>query len=374
MAIDQSSRINRRAVAIVVALLVAVASVVGLFFLVQSQTKSNGTGNYVGVWVTKDQLVAGATIASNDVQVLQRDPATLPSNYLDSGRSPIGQNILVATAPGTVLTQTTIAPTASSALSIPDGWVAMALPNSTTAGVGGYIQAGDHIDVLADATLTESGTGTATASHVIKYIVQDVRVLKTGSAAGGSSGASVIVVAVPRAQAEELAFFQYLPPPSSNQAYLFYVLRNANQSSKVDPHTGLAQAPIYLSSGPASPNLVQSETLTLNVIGEGQTATKALSNAQSAQQSLHDALVSAGIPSISITDNPAKFNNYATASSVSGTATAEATVVVAIPDATTLAEVIDVARKAGVTQSYSPPTATDQPITSSQMACLFAGC
>jgi Flp pilus assembly protein CpaB len=61
-----------------------------------------------------------------------------------------------------------------------------------------WIQPEDHIDVIID-----SGSGS------VRYAFQDVRVLKVGSqaaAGGATTSATVFVVELPRAQAEEMAF------------------------------------------------------------------------------------------------------------------------------------------------------------------------
>jgi len=367
MAIDRSSRVNRRAVAIVVALLVAVASVVGLFFLVQSQTKSNGTGSYVGVWITRDQLVAGATISSNDVQVVQRDPATLPTNYMDSGKVVIGQTMVVAAAPGTVLTQTTVATAQLPALSIPNDWVAMAIPNTPQLGVAGYVQNGDHIDIIADASQYASNPRFGLSNNLtVRYVLQDVTVLKTASA--GSSSSGYLVVALPRAQAEELAYLDAFKPASP---ILTYVLRNQAQSSTVDPHTGAPGPQIYLSSGPVAPNNPPGPTLTFSVSGQSGTATGALSAATDAQTKLHDAFTKANLPGGAISDGSVDLDVYSATTSAAVTDVAIATVTVDATDPTLSATAIDIARKFGAVVGYSPGNASDEQISSDQMNCLF---
>ena len=361
MAIDQSSGINRRALAIVVALFVAVASIVGLFILVQSQNKSgSGGGGNVGVWVTKTQLVAGATVGPNDVAVKQRDAGQLPSNYLDSTKTPVGQTILIAAAPETVLTQSTVAAAAIAPLAIPDNWVAMTIPNSSQLSVDGYVQAGDHIDVIVDAN-----GGAGADIPAVRYGFQDVTVLKVTDA-GAAAGGSLMVIAVPRAEAEELAYVEALPKPP----VLTYVLRNKDQSSKIDPHTGLPQPPIYLTTGPHNTGSQQPAQLLLQVNGEGTDATSALNDATQRQKKLHDALVKVGVAETSMTLSPITLNNF-TASSTLGPVTATANIVISVADPNTLREASDIARAAGIAQSYTPGSPVDTTLTSQQMNCLF---
>jgi Flp pilus assembly protein CpaB len=372
MSLDQSSGVNRRALAIVVALLVAVASVVGLFFLVQSQNKSNSTSNYVGVWVTKDQLAAGATIGANDVQVVQRDPAILPSNYLAAGASPVGQNLVVAAAPGTILTQSLVGSSSSPSLIIPDGWVAVAIPTAPSMGVAGYLQNGDHIDIIADASQFANGSGPA-----IRYVLQDVTVLKASPSGNSSSSApNLMVVAVPRAQAEEVTYLDalYAQVQKTNPGYtpFIYALRNANQSSKVNPHTGAAQPPIYLDSGSVNPNQTGAAQLVLSVSGQASNTTTALSNATNKQNQVVSALEKAGLASSSVQATPVQVDPYSVLSQNTGTVTVNATVVVNVPDSATLATALDTARSLGASIAMSPGTVSDQPISQSLMNCLFS--
>ena len=367
MALDQSSRVNRRVVAIVVALLVAVASVAGLFFLVQSQTKSNGTGNYVGVWVTTDQLVAGATISANDVQVVQRDPGTLPTNYMDSGKVVVGQTMVVAAAPGTVLTQTTVASAQLPALSIPNDWVAMAIPDSAQLGVAGYVQTGDHIDIIADASQYSSNPKAGLSNNLtVRYVLQDVIVLK--AAAAGSSSSGFLVVALPRAQAEELAYLDAFKPASP---ILTYVLRNQAQSSKIDPHTGQPGPQIYLSSGPVAPSNPATAMLTFSVSGQAGTATAAVKAATDAQTRLHAALNKANLPGGPFTDGPVSLDIYSASESVASTDIAIATITLDATDPAASATAIDIARKSGAVIGYAPGNYSDEQITSDQLSCLF---
>jgi hypothetical protein len=62
-----------------------------------------------------------------------------------------------------------------------------------------WVQPEDHIDFIVD-----TGLGS------VRYAFQDVRVLKVGNqasaAAGAAGGATVFVVELPRAQAEEMAY------------------------------------------------------------------------------------------------------------------------------------------------------------------------
>jgi Flp pilus assembly protein CpaB len=354
-------------VAIVVALVVAVASVVGLFFLVQAQTKSNGTGSYVGVWVTTDQLVAGATISTNDVQVVQRDPGTLPTNYMDSGKVVVGQTMVVAAAPGTVLTQTTVTAAQLPALSIPNDWVAMAIPDNPQLGVAGYVQSGDHIDIVADASQYSSNPKFGLSNNLtVRYVLQDVTVLK--AAAAGSSASGFLVVALPRAQAEELAYLDAFKPASP---ILTYVLRNQAQSSKIDPHTGAPGPQVYLSSGSVAPNNPATATLMFSVSGQASTATAAVKAATDAQTRLHDALNKANLPGGSFTDGRVNLDIYSASGSAASTDIAIATITVDATDPTASATAIDIARKSGAVIGYAPGNYSDEQITSQQLSCLF---
>ena len=122
----------------------------------------------------------------------------IPTGALSSPVEAIGKFATVELPNGTVMLPSFLSESVSSApqfcpdcLQIPTGDVAISIPYNPADAAGGYLVAGETIDILTDTT----GTGDLVYSFV------DVPVLKVGSVSGG---ANLIVVALPRGEAQAL--------------------------------------------------------------------------------------------------------------------------------------------------------------------------
>jgi hypothetical protein len=147
--------------------------------------------------------------------------------------TPLTANLLVADAASAKSAALTVQP-----LDIAPGNVAMAIPTDGGGGssnkpspdvvsVGQWIQPEDHIDMIID-----TGNGS------LRYGFQDVRVLKVGtfsaSAAGGSNGsATILIVELQRAQAEEMAYLIANKTSAGGGPHIIsYVLRGTKDKGK----------------------------------------------------------------------------------------------------------------------------------------------
>src|SRR5919198_3272483 len=72
-------------------------------------------------------------------------------------------------------------------LPIPKGWVAVTVPTSEQVGVGGYVQVGDRITMLA--TINTQILGQTPGRSVVLTVFRDVVVLRVGPATGNSASA-----------------------------------------------------------------------------------------------------------------------------------------------------------------------------------------
>jgi Flp pilus assembly protein CpaB len=263
MVVEQPGGANRRMLAIIAAVVVAAASIGGLLYYV-SQQSGGGGGNTVSVVIAATPLTAGTKVTADQVTVASRPAGQVPADAITSTDQVVGQYVNVNATAQTVVTQGMISSVAVSSaprLDIPNGYVAMAIPNDP-AGLNTYIQPEDHIDIL----VVSNQTG------IVRYSFQDVRVLRaagtsvssTNGAAASSTAATTtetttgsgIIVTLPRDQAEDLAWL-LTPPlgstaaaastgviPTNSQIYVLrYVLRNVDQSwdptgqSKTRPKT-----------------------------------------------------------------------------------------------------------------------------------------
>jgi Flp pilus assembly protein CpaB len=210
---------NNRVVVLVGAAIALVAFGLSLYVSHSGGGNAANTGQTVPVAVAKVDLLQGAQITPDEITVVpypatqvpvgsSPDGSSLLSKFLAVGVSrnqPLTGNLLVADANSARTAALTVQP-----LDIHPGYVAMAIPldgGGATAdkstpdqvSVGLWIQPEDHIDAIINGP----GTG-------VRYAFQDLRVLKVGDQAStgstGGGGATVFVVEVPRAQAEELAY------------------------------------------------------------------------------------------------------------------------------------------------------------------------
>ena len=154
MAIQSTNRSgSRRLFIAVVGLLVAAVGVLGTLYLAHNQENNTAgsSGPQMTVVVAARNLPAGHQIQASDLAKMQVSANSAPFQAFTDLNTPIGQYTVaevyksqVLTLAMTVRAASTPARTAAP-LALPDGNVAMAIPNSDQVGAGGYIQPGDHI-------------------------------------------------------------------------------------------------------------------------------------------------------------------------------------------------------------------------------------
>ena len=106
-------------------------------------------------------------------------------------------------------------------LPIPKGWIAVTVPTSEQVGVGGYVQVGDRITMLA--TINTSAFGQSPGRNVVLTVFRDVDVLRVGpSNAGSANGAvtSSLTVLMTACDSE----------------YLFWLLNNATMKYELESY------------------------------------------------------------------------------------------------------------------------------------------
>ncbi|MDB5065853.1 MAG: Flp pilus assembly protein CpaB [Chloroflexi bacterium] len=212
-------RRNNRAIVLVGVVIALVAFGLSLYVSHSGSGSAASSGQTIPVAVAKTDLLQGSQITPDSITVVQYaaaqvpvgaspDGASLVNKFLSVGitkNTPLTPSLLVVDANAAKVTALTVQP-----LDIHPGFVAMAIPTDGGGGsadkaspeivsVGMWVQPEDHLDFIVD-----TGLGS------VRYAFQDVRVLKVGnqaSAAGGATGsATVFVVELPRAQAEEMAY------------------------------------------------------------------------------------------------------------------------------------------------------------------------
>ncbi len=169
----------------------AFATAAGIASLPLLQSTTGGTK----VVVASHDIKARTLIQESDLMLSSVNPAP-PGNFLAvkdvAGKaarvdipfnSPVTANLIAPS--GDLLSSTDLA-----YLPIPHGWVAVTVPTSEQVGVGGYIQAGDWISMIA--TLNTSIFGQAPGFASVRTVFRDVYVLRVGPASSqASTGAAL---------------------------------------------------------------------------------------------------------------------------------------------------------------------------------------
>jgi Flp pilus assembly protein CpaB len=262
LSIPRKSR-DKRIKPIVGGLLVAIVGV-GLTVVIsrnQPATSTTTTGGSSGA--TTNVLIARMAIAQStiitlaDLTTAAVPSGTVPASALTAPSSAAGDYAAINIPANTVIVPSMLA-TAQAApaapinpITIANGDVAIAIPSDPEEGAGGYIQQGDHIDILVDVT----GQG------AIKYAFQDVLVLRAGSAGsstGAAGAADILLVELPRRQAEEMALI--LAGHGTPAQIVRYALRPAAQSGAGYLSSGadLPPSQAAVSDAPMTPQLFNS--------------------------------------------------------------------------------------------------------------------
>src|SRR5437773_6671487 len=109
-------------------------------------------------------------------------------------------------------------------LPIPKGWVAVTVPTSEQVGVGGYVQVGDRITILA--TINTSSFGQNPGRAVVLTVFRDIDVLRVGPSGTSSSGTPPGVVSSTTVLMN-----------GCDAEYLFWLLNNAAMKYELESYT-----------------------------------------------------------------------------------------------------------------------------------------
>jgi len=153
---------------------------------------SNPTGTKVVV--AKSSISARTKIQSSDLTMSAVNP--VPPEAFTDINSVVGKGARVDIPAGEPVTANLIAQSPdllsssdATYLPIPSGFVAVTIPTSEQVGVGGYVQLGDRITVLA--TVNTSVFGVNPGSPVVRTVFRNLNVIRVGPATS-SSGASAL--------------------------------------------------------------------------------------------------------------------------------------------------------------------------------------
>ena len=230
------TRPRRGRLYIVIGALLAVlafATAAGIALLPQIQGSSGGTK----VVVASHDIAARTVITASDLTL--SSTSSPPPQSFTRIADVAGKGARVNIPAGMALSANLVAPSGDlisssdvAYLPIPKGWVAVTVPTSEQVGVGGYVQVGDRITMLA--TINTQLLGQSPGRSVVLTVFRDVGVLRVGPATGNSSGSS---------SAGAVTSSLTVLMTACDSEYLFWLLNNASMKYELESFTDYQSAP-----------------------------------------------------------------------------------------------------------------------------------
>jgi pilus assembly protein CpaB len=210
----------------------AFVTATGIAFLPSLQSTAGG----IKVVVATHDIKARTLIQPSDLALSGFSPA--PPQAFTVLKDVTGKSARVDIPAGSAVTANLIAASndlVSSGdvayLPIPEGWIAVTIPTSEQTGVGGYVQVGDRITMLA--TINTSAFGQSPGASVVRTVFRDVVVLRVGPSSG-SSGTSAS-----GAVTSSLTVLM----TACDSEYLFWLLNNATMKYELESYTDYGSLP-----------------------------------------------------------------------------------------------------------------------------------
>src|SRR5207248_5834040 len=181
---------------------------VTLLLALNSGPSATAAGNQPVVVAARD-LDQRAVLQAQDLTTAHWAAADVPPSAVTSSRAAVGQVLLASLKRGQPVLSNQIGQAGDvtgqqpAFLPLAKGYVAATLPSAELPGVGGYVQPGDYIDIVAIVGSRTGGTAN------VRTIYSGVRVIRVGPAgsAGATGPASSLTLAVSECQAEFLNWF-----------------------------------------------------------------------------------------------------------------------------------------------------------------------
>jgi Flp pilus assembly protein CpaB len=192
-----------------------------------------GTTGGTRVVVANHDIKARTVIVASDLTLASVQPAPPQSFTATSGV--VGKAARVDIMNGQPITANLIASSGdvinssdAAYLPLPSGWVAVSVPTGEQVGVGGYVQVGDRITMLA--TINTTAFGQSPGRNVVLTVFRDVYVVRVGPANGGSSSGIVT---------SSLTVMM----TACDSEYLFWLLNNASMKYELESYTDYGSVP-----------------------------------------------------------------------------------------------------------------------------------
>ncbi|HEY5034486.1 MAG TPA: Flp pilus assembly protein CpaB [Candidatus Dormibacteraeota bacterium] len=189
---------------IVLALLVIAA-----FVLVAINASTGSIGPSQNVVVVTQDLAPRIPIPAGSLEIRSIPASGLPSTVFTKISDAQGMIPLVTIVKGQAVSSNLVSKPGQSFgvqsefLPIPSGYVALTIPTSEQQGVGGYVQPGDSISVIATVT-----TGAKVATKTVFTNIHVIRVGEDSSGAANTAAtATSLTIVVTQCEAEYITWF-----------------------------------------------------------------------------------------------------------------------------------------------------------------------
>jgi Flp pilus assembly protein CpaB len=210
---------------------IAFATAAGIASLPLIQGSTTGTR----VVVASHDIAARTVISASDLTL--SSIASPPPEAFTRVADVAGKGARVNIPAGMAVSANLVAPSGDlvsssdvAYLPIPKGWVAVTVPTNEQVGVGGYVQVGDRITMLA--TVNTQILGQNPGRSVVLTVFRDVDVLRVGPANSGSGAASGVVTS-------SLTVLM----TACDSEYLFWLLNNASMKYVLESYTDYQGVP-----------------------------------------------------------------------------------------------------------------------------------
>ena len=209
----------------------------GAAALIASLPLIQGSAGGTKVVVASHDIRARTVIQASDLTLASFNPAP-PQAFLAT-KDVIRQSARVDIPQGEPITANLVAPAGdvlassdATYLPIPKGWVAVTIPTSEQEGVGGYVQNGDYINILA--TINTSVFGQSPGRGVVLTVFHDIPVLRAGPA--GSQSNTQAPTGVVTSSLTVLM-------TACDSEYLYWLLNNAQLKYELESYTDYQKLP-----------------------------------------------------------------------------------------------------------------------------------
>jgi Flp pilus assembly protein CpaB len=209
----------------------------GAAALIASLPAIQGSTGGTRVVVASHDIRARTVIQASDLTLASFSPA--PPQAFPATKDVVRQSARVDIPQGAPITANLVAPAGdilassdAAYLPIPKGWIAVTIPTSEQEGVGGYVQNGDRISILA--TVNTSVFGQSPGRAVVLTVFHDVPVLRAGPAGAQSNTQPTTGVVT-----SSLTVLM----TACDSEYLYWLLNNAQMKYELESYTDYQALP-----------------------------------------------------------------------------------------------------------------------------------